>query len=44
MIDSHFTSGGPPRIINGIHDLPTQHGHECKIATARKRIHPRGFY
>ena len=36
MINSHFTSGGPPRIMNGIYDVLKANGHECKIAAARE--------
>ena len=39
QINSFFTVGGPPRIVNGIYDTLIEEGHECKIATARERMY-----
>ena len=38
-INSFFTVGGPPRIVNGIYDTLIEEGHECKIAAARERMY-----
>lgn len=35
QINSFFTVGGPPRVVNGIYDTLIAQGHECKIAAAR---------
>ncbi len=32
QINSFFSVGGPPRIVNGIYDTLKEQGHECKIA------------
>jgi hypothetical protein len=37
QINSFFTVGGPPRIVNGIYDTLIEEGHECKIAAAREK-------
>ena len=37
MINSHFSSGGPPRIMNGIYDALITRGIECRIAAAREK-------
>ena len=37
MINSFFSVGGPPRIMNGIYDTLKENGHECKIAAAREK-------
>lgn len=36
QINSFFSVGGPPRIVNGIYDTLMAAGHECKIAAARE--------
>ncbi len=36
QINSFFSVGGPPRIMNGIYDTLKEQGHECKIAAARE--------
>ena len=36
QINSFFSVGGPPRIVNGIYDTLKEQGHECKIAAARE--------
>ncbi len=36
QINSFFSVGGPPRIVNGIYDTLKDAGHECKIAAARE--------
>lgn len=36
QINSFFSVGGPPRIVNGIYDTLIEQGHECKIAAARE--------
>lgn len=38
QINSFFSVGGPPRIMNGIYDTLKENGHECKIAAAREKI------
>ena len=38
-INSFFTVGGPPRIVNGIYDTLIEEGHECKIAAAREKVY-----
>lgn len=35
QINSFFTTGGPPGIVNGIYDTLKERGYECKIAAAR---------
>ena len=37
QINSFFSVGGPPRIVNGIYDTLIEQGHECKIAAAREK-------
>lgn len=37
QINSFFSVGGPPRIVNGIYDTLIDEGHECKIAAAREK-------
>ncbi len=37
MINSFFSVGGPPRIMNGIYDTLIRNGHECKIVAAREK-------
>lgn len=39
QINSFFSVGGPPRIVNGIHDTLVEQGHECKIAAAREQYY-----
>lgn len=39
QINSFFTVGGPPRIVNGIYDTLKEEGHECKIAAAREKLY-----
>ncbi len=39
QINSFFTVGGPPRILNGIYDTLIEEGHECKIAAAREKMY-----
>lgn len=39
MINSFFSVGGPPRIVNGIYDTLKEQGHECKIAAARAEMY-----
>ena len=39
QINSFFSVGGPPRIVNGIYDTLISEGHECKIAAARERMY-----
>lgn len=39
QINSFFTVGGPPRIVNGIYDTLKEQGHECKIAAAREGMY-----
>lgn len=38
QINSFFSVGGPPRIMNGIYDTLKENGHDCKIASAREEI------
>lgn len=38
-INSFFTVGGPPRIVNGVYDTLIKMGHECKIAAAREKMY-----
>ena len=38
QINSFFSVGGPPRIMNGIYTTLTENGHECKIAASREKI------
>lgn len=37
QINSFFTVGGPPRIVNGLYDTLLASGHSCKIAAAREK-------
>ena len=37
QINSFFTVGGPPRIVNGIYETLIEKGHKCKIAAAREK-------
>lgn len=39
QINSFFSVGGPPRIVNGIYDTLKKQGHDCKIAAARKKMY-----
>lgn len=39
QINSFFTVGGPPRIMNGIYDTLKEQGIECKIAAAREKMY-----
>lgn len=39
QINSFFTVGGPPRIMNGIYDTLKENGFECKIAAAREKMY-----
>ncbi|MCF0105346.1 MAG: glycosyltransferase [Holdemanella sp.] len=39
QINSFFTVGGPPRIVNGIYDTLKENGHDCKIAAAREELY-----
>ncbi len=39
QINSFFSVGGPPRIVNGIYDTLKEQGHECKIAAAREKMY-----
>lgn len=39
QINSFFSVGGPPRIVNGIYDTLMAAGHECKIAAARETMY-----
>lgn len=39
QINSFFTVGGPPRIMNGIYDTLKENGIECKIAAAREKMY-----
>lgn len=39
QINSFFSVGGPPRIVNGIYDILIENGHECKIASAREKLY-----
>ena len=36
QINSFFSVGGPPRIVNGLYDTLIEQGHVCKIAAARE--------
>ena len=38
QINSFFSVGGPPRIMNGIYDTLIENDHECKIAAAREKM------
>ena len=38
IINSHFSAGGPPNIVNGIYDVLIETGIECKIAAARNEV------
>ena len=37
QINSFFSVGGPPRIMNGMYDTLKAQGHECRIAAAREK-------
>jgi len=39
MINSFFSVGGPPRIMNGIYETLIRNGHECMIAAAREKMY-----
>jgi len=39
QINSFFSAGGPPRIVNGIYDVLKSEGIECKIAAAREKVY-----
>lgn len=39
QINSFFSVGGPPRIMNGIYDTLKEQGHDCKIAAAREAFY-----
>lgn len=39
QINSFFTVGGPPRIMNGIYDTLKENGYDCKIAAAREKMY-----
>lgn len=39
QINSFFTVGGPPRIMNGIYDTLKEQGIECRIAAAREKMY-----
>lgn len=39
QINSFFSVGGPPRIVNGIYDTLVELGYECKIAAAREMMY-----
>ena len=39
QINSFFTVGGPPRIMNGIYDTLIENRFDCKIAAARKNMY-----
>ena len=39
QINSFFSVGGPPRIMNGIYETLKEQGHECKIAAAREAVY-----
>lgn len=39
QINSWFSQGGPPRVVNGIYDTLKEFGYECKIAAARGRVY-----
>ena len=36
QINSFFSVGGPPRIVNGIYEILRKEDIECKIAAARE--------
>lgn len=38
QINSFFSTGGPPRIMNGIYSTLKENGQECKVAAAREKI------
>ena len=38
QINSFFSVGGPPRIMNGIYTTLKENAHDCLIAAARERI------
>lgn len=39
QINSFFSVGGPPRIMNGIYDTLKENGYECKIAASREKMY-----
>lgn len=39
QINSFFTVGGPPRIMNGIYDTLKENGFDCKVAAAREKMY-----
>ena len=39
QINSFFSVGGPPHIMNGIYDTLVANGHECMIASAREKMY-----
>ncbi len=39
QINSFFSVGGPPRIMNGIYDTLKENGIECKIAASREKLY-----
>lgn len=39
QINSFFSVGAPPRIVNGIYDTLIEMGHECAIAAAREKMY-----
>ena len=39
QINSFFSVGGPPRIMNGIYDTLKENGIECKIAASREKFY-----
>lgn len=39
QINSFFSVGGPPRIMNGIYDTLRENGFDCKIAAAREKMY-----
>lgn len=39
QINSFFSVGGPPRIMNGIYDTLKEYGYDCKIAAAREKMY-----
>ena len=39
QINSFFSVGGPPRIMNGIYDTLKEKGFDCKIAASREKMY-----
>ena len=39
QINSFFSVGGPPRIMNGIYDTLVENEYDCKLAAAREKIY-----